>query len=184
MNNGLCLIVPFSKLSKDLIWTEICYLDYLVRKQRTFKTRDNGIGGKPFFCWLWLKLYNTMNVEAEIFTIDLPFILLFIEFCLSCWCFDFHDSNFLISRFIIGESFLTFLIFLSITSRFPLIFVFWNCETSYWSAADRTFFLTGCQILQTWAEQRRVTRWAVCWAESCCSYGLWWADSPSTDLYL
>ena len=62
-------------------------------------------------------------------TINLPFDLVFIEFCFNCWCFDFQDCNFLTSMLIIGDglrSFRTVLIFLSMTNRFPFIFVFWK----------------------------------------------------------
>ena len=83
-------------------------------------------------------------LQKPCYNLNLPFDLVFIEFCFTCWCFDFQDCNFLTSRFIIGDglsSFRTVLSFLSMTSRFPFIFVFWKCVTSYRSNADDTTFL-------------------------------------------
>ena len=144
-----------------------------------FKTRWNGIVRIGHQDWYWHAKghrYVSVWITAVILlSINLPFALVFIEFCFNCWCFDFQDCNFLISRFIIGDElrfFLTFLIFLSMTSRFPFIFVFWkqvyhkiqnNTDKILWlhqelkSESKKLWpvFSPGCQIWQTGAELRR-----------------------------
>lgn len=140
----------------------------LGERTENIKTRGNE--------WVTNRILSSSSIKVVLWksrvTINLPFDLAFIEFFLDCWCFDFQDCNFLTSMFIIGDglsSFRTVLIFLSMTSRFPFIFVFWKCVTSYRSNADITFFLSpGCQFLQTWAAQMRATPRAG-HDEICCS---------------
>ena len=104
-------------------------------------------------------------LQKPCYNLNLPFDLVFIEFCFNCWCFDFQDCNFLTSRFIIGDglsSFRTVLSFLSMTSRFPFIFVFWKCVTSYRSNADDTIFFGS-----VWSLRSHNLRSFICSVQVC-----------------